>query len=104
MIASRTKAALAKIIPGGEYLFQHQFTPEAALAAGIDIGTDIGLDLAKDSVQASLLSWLKHSVGVSGQTVGRIGTFLKVLGAAGTAYTGYQAMKAMQGEYAYCME
>jgi RHS repeat-associated protein len=98
------KAALAKIIPGGEYLFQHQFTPEAALAAGIDIGTDIGLDLAKDSVQASLLSWLKHSVGVSGQTVGRIGTFLKVLGAAGTAYTGYQAMKAMQGEYAYCME
>jgi hypothetical protein len=97
-------AALAKLIPGGDILYQHQFTPEAAAAAGISIATDVGADVAKDSAKASLLSWLKNSAGVSGQTAGRIGTALKVVGYLGSAYNAYQALKAMQAEYAYCMQ
>ena len=97
-------AALAKIIPGGDILFQHQFTPDAAAAAGIDVATDVGLDIAKDAAKTSILSWLKDSAGISGQTVGRIATALKVAGYVGSAYTAYQGLKAGQAEYTYCIK
>jgi RHS repeat-associated protein len=98
------KAAAAKAIPGGAILYQHQFTPEAAAAAGVDVATELGTDAAKDAGTASLLAWLKNSGAVSPQTVGTLSKFVKGAGYAGTAITAYQALKAAQAEYKYCMK
>ena len=98
------KAAAAKAIPGGAILYQHQFTPEAAAAAGVDVATELGTDAAKDAGTASFLAWLKSSGAVSPQTVGTLSKFVKGAGYAGTAITAYQALKAAQAEYKYCMK
>ena len=92
----------AKVLPGGEDLFGHNFTSEAAAAAGIDIAVDSIKDHAIDTAAKStgfllaVRSWFRVPMSITSR-------FLAAYGYGSSAYTLYKGMKAMQSEYKYCM-
>ena len=106
-------AALAAVIPGGEYLFQHEFTQEMAAAAGVAITNEGALGALehfadKGIESGGLFRALRSAMGVPKTYANAVSSFAEI-GAKAYSYfsiakAAYQGMRAGQKSYAYCME
>jgi hypothetical protein len=96
-------AFLAQVVPGGEYLFEHQMTAEVLAVAGVSIATDLIIDHKKDEIVKSatflenLRAWFGVPKSLTPTIAGRASLLLSL-------YTGYKGTKSMQAAYKYCME
>jgi hypothetical protein len=92
------KAALEDILPYGHLILGGDYRPSAVAGGTVEVASHVGPEIAAGS---GLAWWIRSKFGVPMSITSK---FLKGMGYAALAYTGYSALTTAQREYKACME